>query len=75
MRETEYWCDGDISKEWPMYKQEEPDILNDVRDVDMDIEVVEGVMEPSTVLRNALCILKEKVDVLAKNLETEGYRL
>ncbi|KAL0266039.1 UNVERIFIED_CONTAM: hypothetical protein PYX00_011756 [Menopon gallinae] len=43
--------------------------------VDMDIEVVEGVMEPAMVLRSALCILKEKVDVLLRNLESEGYQL
>lgn len=74
-RETEYWCDGDVDREWPMYKQAEPDILSEVRDIDMEIEVVEGVMEPAMVLRSALCILKEKVDVLARNLEAEGYQV
>lgn len=72
-RDTEYWSGDGVEKEWPMCREEDADVLGDVREIDMEIETVEGVMEAETALCRALVILKEKVDLLVKNMEKEDF--
>lgn len=72
-RDTELWYNESVNKEWPMQNQEDADILGETKEVDMEVEVVEGVLEPVETLGSALEILKEKVDMLVKALEAEEY--
>lgn len=72
-RDTLYWHEECIEKDWPMYKQEEPNFFAEVSEINMEFEVVEGVLEPLKVLLNAFLILKSKVEVLLEAFEAENY--
>lgn len=72
-RDTEFWCSEDPGKDWPMQRSEDSDIMSDADWVEMEVEVVEGVLEPVAVLESAFGILRSKVEMLIRALEAEEY--
>lgn len=63
-RSTNLWCEEDVRREWPMINQESMTDWNDVSEVEMDIEVVEGTYNPRELLLNALKIFRDKLTVI-----------
>ncbi|TBU02118.1 subunit RPB3 of DNA-directed RNA polymerase II [Hamiltosporidium tvaerminnensis] len=70
-RDTDLWYEEDIEKEWEGLKQDEPDIGLDITEIEMGVEVIEGVYEPVSVVRAGLDVLKNKVSNLIYLLENE----
>ncbi|EPR79586.1 RNA polymerase II subunit 3 [Spraguea lophii 42_110] len=49
------------------------DYKSDITEIEMDIEVVEGVTQPLRVLKHAMIILKDKVQWFRKNIENYDF--
>lgn len=60
-RETRLWIEQDVKKEWPMINQSEEREWGEIEEVEMDLEVVEGMGKPKEILLKALEIYKKKM--------------
>lgn len=69
-RETNYWYEESIEKEWPGVRQGEANLNEKVDGIHMCVEVVEGGANPLTVVLKALEILKNKITKLSSLIET-----
>lgn len=60
-RATKLWIEEDVKKEWDQINQHDDVDWNDIDQVDMDVEVVEGMGDPKDILIKALEIYKKKM--------------
>lgn len=63
-RETKLWRENDVKKEWPGINQSDEIEWGDIEDVEMNVEVVEGMGRPKEVFLKALKIYKAKMEAI-----------
>jgi len=61
-RETRLWRENDVKKEWPGINQSDDVEWGEVDDVELNVEVVEGMGRPKDVVLKALEIYKSKLE-------------
>ncbi|KAI5151722.1 DNA-directed RNA polymerase II subunit RPB3 [Enteropsectra breve] len=61
MRDTVLWHEGNIAEEWPAINQAEEIEWGVCKEVEMDVEIVEGVGTPKEILARALRIFRNKM--------------
>lgn len=61
-RETKLWVENDVKREWPEINQSDEIEWGEIEDVEMDLEVVEGMGKPKEVLLRALEIYRTKME-------------
>lgn len=68
-RETRLWAEQDPRTEWPGINQPEEVDWEEVKEVEMDVEVVEGMERPKETLLKALEIYKEKMEAILESIQ------
>ncbi|ELA42105.1 uncharacterized protein VICG_00746 [Vittaforma corneae ATCC 50505] len=67
-RETKLWAEDDAKKEWPGINQSDEIEWGEIEDVEMNLEVVEGMGKPKEVLLKALEIYKSKMEKILDSI-------
>jgi DNA-directed RNA polymerase II subunit RPB3 len=70
-RETNYWFEESVEKEWPGVKQAEPRIGERIESIHMRVEVIEG-FKPIPIVIKALEILRNKISEIGGDVELSG---
>lgn len=60
-RTTKLWVENDIKKEWGQIDQSDEIDWNEINEVDMDVEIVEGAGTPKEIMLKALQIFRRKM--------------
>lgn len=68
-RETNLWVEEDVRKEWPGINQSEDVEWGGCNEVEMDVEIVEGIGKPRDVLLSALEIFRNKMAKILEQLD------
>lgn len=61
-RETKLWTEQDVKSEWPNINQSDETDWKEVEEIEMNVEVVEGMGKPKEVLLRALEIYRDKIE-------------
>lgn len=69
-RETNLWFEEDVRREWPMVNQGDEVEWDDCKEVEMDVEIVEGVGNPKDIFMSALCVFKEKMQRILEEVDS-----
>lgn len=68
-RATKLWIEEDVRKEWAQINQSEDTDWGDAEEVEMDIEVVEGVGKPRDILLKAVELFRDKMTKILEDVD------